>query len=72
MLNYFDVAKNKILEKGEKVDYNKWRVDRCVLSIEEGNERICAPGLIDVINKGGQLTILEGSEDSLKFLATSI
>lgn len=72
MLNSFDIAKKKILEKGEKVDYNKWRVDRCVLAIEEGSERICAPGLIDVVLKDGKLTILEGSEDSLKFLATSI
>ncbi|MGV3076333.1 hypothetical protein ACEE21_14715 [Clostridium baratii] len=72
MLDNFDIAKKKIIEKGDKVDSNKWRVDRCVLSIEGDNERICAPGLIDVVLKDGQLTILEGSEDSLKFLATSI
>ena len=72
MLNNFDIAKNKILEKGIKVDYNKWRVERCILSVDGDSERICAPGLVDVINNGGVLNFIEGSEDSLKFLATSI
>lgn len=72
MLNYFDVAKNKILEKGDKIDNNKWKVDRCVLTIDGGNVRITAPRLIDVVCKDGQVTILEGSEDALKFLAESI
>lgn len=72
MLSYFDLAKNKILEKGEKVDQNKWVVDKCTFSIEQGVERIYVAGLINVVNKGGELTILEGSEDSLRFLSESI
>ena len=64
MLNHFNKIKETVIAKGERKAQGVWQLD--------GEERISTPGLIQVVNKGGVITILNGSEDSFKFLANSI
>lgn len=74
MLNYFNVAKKKIMETGEQVNSTSWKTRSCTYEVSEGgiSERISAPGLVNIIKTGNDINIVEGSKDALKFLAVSI
>lgn len=72
MLNHFNKIKETVITKGERKAQGVWQLESCTFEVVNGEERISTPGLIQVVNKGGVITILNGSEDSFKFLANSI
>jgi len=80
MEKYFKIIRERVMAEGVKTRENEWKLESCSYSIAgtPGNviEKIQAPGLVEAVAKtiGGNthIDILNGSEDSLKFLATSI
>lgn len=80
MSNYFNTIEAKVMSKGVKVSENKWKLESCIYEVVKGvcglEERIFVPGLVHAYREpdsgSHEVVILEGSEDSLKFLATSI
>lgn len=80
MDKYFKIIKERVISDGEKVRENEWKLESCSYSVvgtpDNILETIQVPGLVEVVAKtiGGNthITILKGSRDSLKFLATSI
>lgn len=72
MLNHFNKIKETVIAKGERKAQGVWQLESCTFEVVNGEERISTPGLIQVVNKGGVITIHNGSEDSFKFLANSI
>lgn len=74
MLDLFNIIKGRVISQGTKISDNIWKLESCLFEIKESEEIIYVPELIKITFNviDGVLTILEGSEDSLKFLATSI
>ena len=74
MGKYFNFIKEKVCKEGIKLREGVWKLDSCTYSVLEGGakERLHVPSLIDIVKSGESYQIVEGSEDSLKFLSMSI
>ena len=74
MEKHFNFIKKKVCSEGVKLREGVWKLDSCTYQVLEGGakERIHVSSLIDIVKSGESYQILEGSEDSLKFLAASI